>query len=59
MLLAGGVTDSSVVDQGQLAAGKVLDLSLTIDHRVVNGVPAVRFLNSLVRRIETDPEETT
>ncbi len=31
---------------------KVIGLSLTFDHRAVNGAPAAAFLNTLCERIE-------
>ncbi|MHB1007255.1 MAG: dihydrolipoamide acetyltransferase family protein [Chloroflexota bacterium] len=40
--------------QGQIALRKLLTLSLTFDHRVVDGGPAARFLNR-VRQYVEDP----
>jgi pyruvate dehydrogenase E2 component (dihydrolipoamide acetyltransferase) len=55
-LLAGAAREAPVVRHGKLAVGHVLPLSLTIDHRIVNGMPAVAFLADLVDRIQ-DPEQ--
>jgi pyruvate/2-oxoglutarate dehydrogenase complex dihydrolipoamide acyltransferase (E2) component len=52
ILLAGGIAARPVVRDGELAAGHVLPLSLTFDHAVVNGAPAMAFLGELVARIE-------
>ena len=43
-----------VVDEatGEIAARKMMALSLTFDHRVVDGAPAARFLQNLSRKIE-------
>lgn len=38
---------------GEIAAGHRITLSLTFDHRVVDGGPAARFLQELVGRIES------
>ena len=39
-------------DTGEIAARKVMALSLTFDHRVVDGAPAARFLQNVARKIE-------
>jgi pyruvate dehydrogenase E2 component (dihydrolipoamide acetyltransferase) len=39
-------------DTGDIAARKMMALSLTFDHRVVDGAPAARFLQNVVRKIE-------
>jgi pyruvate dehydrogenase E2 component (dihydrolipoamide acetyltransferase) len=41
-----------VLDDGTIAPRHRLTLSLTFDHRIIDGAPAARFLQSLVRRIE-------
>ena len=40
-----------VLDDGQLAARQQLTLSLTFDHRIVDGAPAARFLQDVVNAI--------
>jgi pyruvate dehydrogenase E2 component (dihydrolipoamide acetyltransferase) len=40
-----------VLDDGSLAARNQISLSLTFDHRVLDGAPAARFLQELVRLI--------
>jgi pyruvate dehydrogenase E2 component (dihydrolipoamide acetyltransferase) len=44
-----------VLESGELAAREQMTLSLTFDHRVVDGAPAARFLQALVRLIEVPP----
>jgi pyruvate dehydrogenase E2 component (dihydrolipoamide acetyltransferase) len=39
-------------DTEAVAVRKMMALSLTFDHRVVDGAPAARFLQSLRRKIE-------
>ena len=41
---------------GMFYAGLVLPLSLSCDHRVVDGAEGARFLNTVVRLLE-NPEE--
>ena len=53
ILLAGGAAPRPVVEDGAVVAGQVLPLSLTFDHAVVNGVPALRFLEDLGGRVES------
>ena len=45
------VREPTVVD-GQIVAREQMTLSLTFDHRVVDGAPAARFLNDLRQAIE-------
>ena len=52
ILLVGAAAARPVVDNGRTAVGQVLPLSLTFDHAVVNGIPALRFLSELVAGIE-------
>jgi pyruvate/2-oxoglutarate dehydrogenase complex dihydrolipoamide acyltransferase (E2) component len=52
VLLAGGIASRPVVRDGALVPGHLLPLSLTFDHAVVNGAPAMAFLGEFVARIE-------
>jgi pyruvate dehydrogenase E2 component (dihydrolipoamide acetyltransferase) len=52
VLLASAPRAAPVVEQGGVVAGLLMSLSLTFDHRVVNGMPAVRFLRAMRDRIE-------
>ena len=40
-----------VLDDGQIAARQQLTLSLTFDHRIIDGAPAARFLQDVVNSI--------
>lgn len=48
----GGVELRAVPDSGSWRAVEVIGLSLTFDHRAVNGAPAAAFLDALCERIE-------
>ena len=48
----GKVTDTPVVRNGQIVVCKVMYLCLSYDHRVVDGAPAVQFLQEVKRRLE-------
>lgn len=52
ILGVGGLQDRVRVVNGQVEAYKVMGLSLTIDHRAMDGAPASRFLQALVRNLE-------
>jgi pyruvate/2-oxoglutarate dehydrogenase complex dihydrolipoamide acyltransferase (E2) component len=52
ILLAGGIADRPVVRDGAVVPGRVLPLSLTFDHAVAAGAPAMAFLGELIARIE-------
>jgi pyruvate dehydrogenase E2 component (dihydrolipoamide acetyltransferase) len=46
----GRIAEEPIVCAGQLVAGTTLSLSLTFDHRVVDGAPAARWLQSLCQK---------
>ena len=52
ILGVGRIVEEPVVQNGQLEAGKTLTLSLTFDHRVIDGAPAARFLQKLTSSLE-------
>jgi pyruvate dehydrogenase E2 component (dihydrolipoamide acetyltransferase) len=41
-----------VLPDGSIAVRELLTLSLTFDHRVIDGAPAARFLQTLVQALE-------
>jgi pyruvate dehydrogenase E2 component (dihydrolipoamide acetyltransferase) len=50
----GKIFDKPVVVEGKIEIRKVLPLSLSFDHRVVDGAEAVRFMNTVIELLE-DP----
>ncbi|MBM4144372.1 MAG: 2-oxo acid dehydrogenase subunit E2 [Lentisphaerae bacterium] len=52
VLGVGRIAEEPVVSGKKLAIGHRLWLSLTFDHRLVDGAPAARFLEAVRRRIE-------
>ena len=50
----GRVAEKPVVRNGQLAVGRTMFLSLTFDHRIVDGAPAAEFLQAIKGYLE-DP----
>lgn len=52
ILAVGAIQDEPVVESGAVVAGKVLHLTLSVDHRPVDGVVAARWLEGLVRLLE-------
>jgi len=48
----GKVADTPVVRNGEIVVRKVMYLCLSYDHRVVDGAPAVQFLQTVKRRLE-------
>ena len=53
ILGVGSVVDRAVVRSGKIEVAPIMKLSLSFDHRVVDGAPAARFLQLLKRRLET------
>ena len=52
ILAVGAVMDQAVVQGGQLVPGKVLNLVLSSDHRVIDGAVAAQFLQTLKLYLE-------
>ena len=53
----GKVDDRPVVRNGQIVARKIMPLSLSFDHRVIDGVDACLFLGAIIKHLE-QPELT-
>jgi pyruvate dehydrogenase E2 component (dihydrolipoamide acetyltransferase) len=51
----GRIQDMPIVKDGEVVVRKILPLSLSFDHRVVDGAEAARFLNTVIVRLE-DPD---
>ncbi len=54
ILGVGRIVDEPIVRNGEVVAGKTLTLSLTFDHRVLDGAPAARWLQRLCQRLMTE-----
>jgi pyruvate dehydrogenase E2 component (dihydrolipoamide acetyltransferase) len=54
ILGVGKIKDAPVVREGKIEIRKIISLSLSFDHRVVDGAEAARFLNTLIAHLE-DP----
>ncbi len=52
ILAIGGMRECPVVSQGQVTVGKKMTLSLSSDHRVVDGADAARFLVTMQKLLE-------
>jgi pyruvate dehydrogenase E2 component (dihydrolipoamide acetyltransferase) len=52
ILAVGGILDQPVVKNGVVKAGKVMHLTLSADHRVIDGVLAAQFLGTLKKFLE-------
>ncbi|OCT14998.1 dienelactone hydrolase [Paenibacillus pectinilyticus] len=55
ILGAGRITEKPVVKNGQIVAAHVMALSLSFDHRIVDGATAQSFLN-YIKQLLADPE---
>ena len=53
ILGVGSVVDRPVVKSGKIEVAPTVKLSLSFDHRAVDGAPAARFLQLLKRKLET------
>ena len=52
ILAVGAIKDRPVVRNGQLAIAKTMRVTLSVDHRVLNGMEAGRFLEDFKRTLE-------
>jgi pyruvate dehydrogenase E2 component (dihydrolipoamide acetyltransferase) len=52
ILGVGCIREELALVQGQVASRSVMSLSLTIDHRIVDGAPGAAFLQTLVQFLE-------
>ncbi|MDP2681996.1 MAG: dihydrolipoamide acetyltransferase family protein [Deltaproteobacteria bacterium] len=55
ILGTGKISDRPWVKDGQIAIRKIISLSLTFDHRVIDGAEAAQFLNKIIGYLE-DPD---
>ena len=52
ILAVGGISDVPVVKDGAVVPGKVMKLTLSCDHRVVDGATGAAFLNEVKQNLE-------
>ena len=52
ILAVGAARDEAVVDDGQISLGKVMRVTLSVDHRPVDGVNAAHWMRAFVSLIE-------
>jgi pyruvate dehydrogenase E2 component (dihydrolipoamide acetyltransferase) len=53
MLAVGRLAERPLVHEGRLAIRQTMNLTLSVDHRVMDGVPAAEFLDRIVQLLET------
>jgi pyruvate dehydrogenase E2 component (dihydrolipoamide acetyltransferase) len=52
ILAIGGIEDRPLVKEGQIVPGKLLKLTVSADHRVVDGADVAKFLKTLQKYVE-------
>lgn len=52
ILAVSGILDTPVVKNGAVVPGKVMSLTLSVDHRVIDGVIAAEFMQTLKKYLE-------
>jgi len=52
ILAVSGIKEKAVVKNGQVVPGRVMTLTISTDHRVIDGVPAAEFLNTVKLYLE-------
>ena len=52
ILAVGGIKDVPVVENGEVVPGKRMKVTMSSDHRIVDGATAAEFLNTLKDLLE-------
>ena len=52
ILAVGGIQDLPIVNNGAVVPGKIMNVTLSVDHRVVDGVAAAEFLRTVKKFLE-------
>jgi pyruvate dehydrogenase E2 component (dihydrolipoamide acetyltransferase) len=52
ILAVSAISDVPVVRNGQVVPGKVMNITLSVDHRVIDGAAAAEFINTLQQYLE-------
>lgn len=52
-ILVGGIAEKPLVVDGQVTVREVMNLTVNLDHDVIDGAPAARFVSGLKQRIES------
>lgn len=52
ILAVGGILDSAIVKNAAIVAGKTMSITLSVDHRVIDGVAAAEFIKTLQKYLE-------
>lgn len=55
ILGTGRITEKAVVKNGEIVAAPVMALSLSFDHRIIDGATAQNFMN-YIKQLLSDPE---
>jgi pyruvate dehydrogenase E2 component (dihydrolipoamide acetyltransferase) len=53
LLAVGRIREQALVEEGRIVPAAMLNLSLSVDHRVLDGARAARFLGTLAELLET------
>lgn len=51
-LAFGSINEQPVIRKGEIRVGRILHLTVLVDHDVIDGAPAAAFVDDLVRRME-------
>ncbi len=53
ILAVGGIEDRAIVKEGHIVAGKTMRLTLSVDHRALDGADAAKYLKTLQKYLES------
>jgi len=52
LIAVGSLNKQPVFHDGEVQKREILHLTIAVDHDVIDGIPAMRFCDDLVRRLE-------
>lgn len=53
ILAVGGIEDTPVIKEGKVVPGKTMKLTLSVDHRVIDGSDAAKFIKTVQKYLES------
>lgn len=58
ILAVGAIKETPIIKEGSVVPAKIMNVTLSMDHRVVDGINAAQFLRDLKQYLETEELET-
>jgi pyruvate dehydrogenase E2 component (dihydrolipoamide acetyltransferase) len=53
ILAVGGIEDAPIIKEGNITAGKIMKMALSVDHRVIDGAEAAKFIKTVQKYLQS------